>query len=275
LGHACEPEHGQRPEQEVYGHIERWRNPSLEGEYTYVYRDGIDLKRSWGGEVRNVAVLVAIGVDPDGYRNVLGVAEGAKEDKTSWTGFLRHLKERGLKGVQLIVSDKCLGLVESLADFFPDAEWQRWVVPFYRNVFTTVPKSKVKEVAVMLKAIHAQEARPEAEEKLQAVGAKLESMKLMKAAGLVREGAPETLSYYGFPQAHWRRSRTSNPLERVLREIRRCTRIVGAFPDGESALMLVAVRLRHIAGSKWGTKRYLSMDRIDEQALSEEIERAI
>jgi len=83
LGHACEPEHGQRPEQEVYGHIERWRNPSLEGEYTYVYRDGIDLKRSWGGEVRNVAVLVAIGVDPDGYRNVLGVAEGAKEDKAS------------------------------------------------------------------------------------------------------------------------------------------------------------------------------------------------
>ena len=166
-------------------------------------------------------------------------------------------------------------MVESLADFFPDAEWQRWVVPFYRNVFTTVPKSKVKEVAVMLKAIHAQEARPEAEEKLQAVGAKLESMKLMKAAGLVREGAPETLSYYGFPQAHWRRSRTNNPLERVMREIRRCTRIVGAFPDGESALMLVAVRLRHIAGSKWGTKRYLSMDRIDEQALSEEIERAI
>ena len=221
-----------------------------------------------------MAVLVAIGVDQDGYRNVLGVAEGAKEDKTSWTGFLRHLKERGLKGVQLIVSDKCLGLVESLPDFFPDAEWQRCVLHFYRNVFTAVPKSKVKEVAVMLKAIHAQEARPEAEEKLQAVAAKLESKKLKKAAELVREGAPETLSYYGFPQEHWRRIRTNNPLERIMREIRRRTRVVGAFPDGESALMLVAARLRHIAGSKWGTKRYLSMDLIDEQALNEEIERA-
>jgi transposase-like protein len=258
----------------IYGHIERWRNQPIEGEYRYVYLDGIYLKRSWGGEVKNVAVLVAIGVDQDGYRNVLGVAEGAKEDKASWTGFLRHLKERGLKGVQLIVSDKCLGLVESLPDFFPDAEWQRCVVHFYRNVFTAVPKSKVKEVAVMLKAIHAQEARPEAEEKLQAVAAKLESKKLKKAAELVREGAPETLSYYGFPQEHWRRIRTNNPLERIMREIRRRTRVVGAFPDGESALMLVAARLRHIAGSKWGTKRYLSMDLIDEQALNEEIERA-
>lgn len=259
----------------IYGHIERWRNQPLEGRYRYVYLDGIYLKRSWGGEVKNVAVLVAIGVDQDGYRNVLGVAEGAKEDKASWTGFLRHLKERGLEGVELVVSDKCLGLVESLADFFPEAEWQRCVVHFYRNVFTAVPKSKVKEVSIMLKAIHAQEARPEAEEKLAAVAAKLEAMKLKKAAELVWEGAPETLSYYRFPQEHWRRIRTNNPLERIMREIRRRTRVVGAFPDGESALMLVAARLRHIAGSKWGTKRYLSMDLIDDKALTEEIEQAI
>lgn len=104
--------------------------------------DGIYLKRCWGGEVRNVSILVAIGVDNEGYRDVLGVAEGVKEDKAGWTSLLRHLKERGLKGVRLIVSDKCLGLVESLGDFFPEAKWQRCVVHFYRNVFTATPKER-------------------------------------------------------------------------------------------------------------------------------------
>ena len=112
----------------VYERIEKWLNAPIEGEYPYIYLDGIWLKRCWAGEVKNVSVLVAIGVDQDGYRHVLGVQEGAKEDKESWTGFLRHLKKRGLKGVRLFVSDKCLGLVESLADFYPTAKWQRCVV---------------------------------------------------------------------------------------------------------------------------------------------------
>ena len=135
------------------------------GDYPYVFVDGIWLKRSWGGEVRNVSVLVAIGVDEYGYRQVLGVKEGAKEDKESWMEFLRHLKNRGLSGVRLFISDKCLGLVESLAEFYPEAKWQRCVVHFYRNVFTVVPKSKVKNVAAMLKAIHAQEDREAARKK--------------------------------------------------------------------------------------------------------------
>jgi putative transposase len=101
-------------------------------------------------------VLVAISVSQTGYREILAVSEGAKEDKASWTQFLRELKERGLKGVQLFVSDKCLGLVENLAEFYPEAGWQRCVVHFYRNVWTAVPGGKVKEVAAMLKAIHAQ-----------------------------------------------------------------------------------------------------------------------
>ncbi len=127
------------------------------GDFPYVLLDGLWLKRSWGGEVKNVSVLVAIGVAQSGYREILAVSEGAKEDKASWTGFLRELKERGLKGVELIVSDKCLGLVENLAEFYPEAKWQRCVVHFYRNVWTAVPTGKVKEVAAMLKAIHAQE----------------------------------------------------------------------------------------------------------------------
>ncbi len=248
----------------VYERIEKWLNAPIEGEYPYIYLDGIWLKRCWAGEVKNVSVLVAIGVDQDGYRHVLGVQEGAKEDKESWTGFLRHLKKRGLKGVRLFVSDKCLGLVESLADFYPTAKWQRCVVHFYRNVFTAVPKGRVKEVAAMLKAIHAQEDRQAAEEKITSVVKKLKGMKLANAAKIVEEGAKETLSYYDFPSQHWRSLRTNNPLERLMREIRRRTRVVGAFPDGRSALMLVAARLRHISATRWGTRRYLNMARLTE-----------
>ena len=248
----------------IYKRIEAWRTRPIEGEHPYVYLDGIYLKRSWGGEVRNVAVLVAIGVGRDGYREILGVAEGAKEDKTSWTQFLRHLKQRGLSGVRLFISDRCIGLMESLSEVYPDARWQRCIVHFYRNVFTLVPKGKVKKVAAMLKAIHAQEDRNEALQKAQNVLKKLEQMKLARAASIVREGIEETLAYYYFPTEHWRQIRTNNPLERLMREIRRRTRVVGAFPDGQSALMLVAARLRHIAGTKWGTKRYMKMERLFE-----------
>lgn len=251
--------------QKVYGQIEAWRNRPIQGEHAYVYLDGIWLKRSWGGEVRNVAVLIAIGVDQDGFREVLGVAEGTKEDAESWRGFLRHLKERGLAGVRLFVSDKCLGLVESLAEFYPEASWQRCVVHWYRNVFTAVPKAKVKDVAAMLKAIHAQEDRDAAEKKAAEVVEKLEAMRLGKAASVVRDGVMETLSYMAFPREHRRSLRTNNPLERINREVRRRTRVVGAFPDGRSALMLVAARLRHVAGTRWGKRKYLDMDRLREQ----------
>ena len=217
--------------------------------------------------MKNVSILVAIGVDQDGYRHVLGVQEGAKEDKESWMKFLRHLKSRGLQGVRLVVSDKCLGLVETLADFYPQAQWQRCVVHFYRNVFTAVPKGRVKEVAAMLKAIHAQEDRQAAEEKIAAVTKKLKSMKLTNAARIVEEGAKETLGYYDFPSQHWRSLRTNNPLERLVREIRRRTRVVGAFPDGQSALMLVAARLRHVSATRWGTRQYLNMDRLIENIV--------
>jgi len=249
----------------IYAQIDRWRSRKIEGEHPYVYLDGVWLKRSWGGEVRNVSVLVAIGVASDGYREVLGVAEGAKEDAESWRGFLRHLKERGLKGVRLFISDKCLGLVEALGELYPEALWQRCVVHFYRNVFTAVPKGKVKEAAAMLKAIHAQEDRQAAAEKAEAVVRKLERMKLAKAANIVKEGYAETLSYYAFPWEHRRSIRTNNPMERIIREIRRRTRVVGSFPDGRSALMLVAARLRHVAATRWGTKRYLNMERLKDQ----------
>lgn len=251
--------------QKIAGQIEEWRSRPIEGEHPYVYLDGLWLKRSWGGEVKNVSVLIAIGVNQDGFREVLAVSEGTKEDKASWQAFLRQLKSRGLKGVRLIVGDRCLGLVESIAEFYPEAAYQRCVVHFYRNVWSLVPATKVRTVAQMLKAIHASEDRPAAEEKTRQVVAKLREMKLPMAAEHVQQNAPETFGYFAFPAEHWRNLRTNNPLERVIREVRRRTRVVGAFPDGNSALILVCARLRHIASKNWGGRRYMDMDRLRRQ----------
>jgi putative transposase len=243
----------------IYAKIEAWRNRHIEGEHPYLYLDGIVMKRSWAGEVRNVSLLVASAVNAEGFREILGICEGAKEDKSGWSAFLRHLVDRGLKGVRLIISDACRGLVESAAEYLPEASWQRCVVHFYRNVFSHVPASRVREVSHMLKAIHAQESRDTAEKKANAIIADLRAVKMSKAADIVEQTVHETLRYYAFPDIHWQKIRTNNPLERIMREIRRRTRVVGAFPDGQSCLNLAAARLRYIAGSAWSAKRYMNM----------------
>jgi len=257
--------------QKIYRQIESWRSRPIEGGHPYLYLDGIVLKRSWAGEVRNVSLLVAIAVNSEGYREILGIVEGAKEDKAGWSAFLKHLKGRGLEGVELIISDACQGLVESAAEFYPEARWQRCTVHFYRNVFSHVPAGKLREVALMLKAIHAQESRAAARRKANDVIARLREMRLGKAAELLERAVDETFAYYAFPEEHWRRVRTNNPLERIMREIRRRTRVVGAFPDGESALNLAAARLRHIAGTRWSIKRYLNMKLLKQQEITQQI----
>ena len=250
----------------AYVHIEQWRNRPLQGgKYPYVYVDGIYLKRNWGGEYENVAVLVAIAVNEDGYREILGAAEGMKEDKASWTEFFKWLRGRGLNGVKLIIGDKCLGMIEAAGEVFPEAKYQRCIVHFYRNVFSVVPKTKVKNVALMLKAIHAQESREAAIKKAEAVAEELRSMKLKEAAKKVCDSFAETLTYMSFPSEHWTKIRTNNVIERLNREIRRRTHVVGTFPDGNSALMLVCARLRHVAGTQWGSKKYMSMKHLEMQ----------
>ena len=173
------------------------------------------------------------------------------------------LKSRGLSGVKLVIGDKCLGMLESLPAVFPDAKYQRCVVHFYRNIFSKVPRSKMKHAAKMLKAIHAQESKKAAKEKAEAVIAELRQMKLPEAAEKLRSGIDETLSYMAFPYEHWSKIRTTNMVERINREIKRRTRVVGAFPDGKSALMLVCARLRHVAATQWGTKRYMNMKHLE------------
>lgn len=248
----------------VYVHIDAWRNRPLKSKYPYVYLDGIYLKRNWGGEYENVSILIAMAVNEEGYREVIGASEGMKEDKASWLAFLQGLRERGLTGVQLFIGDKCLGLLEAINEVFPDAKYQRCTVHFYRNVFTVTPRSKVREVAAMLKAIHAQENKEAARQKAQSVVQKLREMKLKEAAAKIEKGIEETLTYMEFPYAHWSKLRSNNVIERLNREIRRRTRVVGTFPDGNSALMLVCARLRYVASKEWGTKRYMSMRHLEE-----------
>ena len=143
-------------------------------------------------------------------------------------------------------------MLETIPEVFPDARYQRCTVHFYRNIFSVTPRNKMKTVALMLKAIHAQESK--------------------EAAKKVEDGIEETLTYMDFPTQHWTRIRTNNAIERLNREIKRRTKAIGAFPDGQSALMLVCARLRHVAAASWGARRYMNMDHLfkgEEDQLSD------
>ena len=166
----------------------------------------------------------------------------------------------------MFTGDKAAGMVGSIAEVFPDAKYQRCTVHFYRNVLAKVPKLKRPQAAAMLKAIHAMESREAAAAKAEAVADDLESMRLKEAAKVVRGGYAETLAYCEMPREHWRRIRTNNAIERLNREIRRRTRVVGTFPDGKSALMLAAARLKYVADSEWGSRRYLDVSPLKEQS---------
>ena len=239
----------------------------MTGEYAYVYVDGVYLKRSWGGEVQNVSVLVAIGVNEDGYREILRAAEGMKEDHESWLNFFLLLKERDLNGVRLFIGDKNLGMLETIGGSFPGSKVSALYHPFLPECFSVVPRGRIRTVSMMLKAIHAQENKEAARRKAKEVVEELRKMKLPAAAKKVEDSIEETITFMDFPSQHWTRIRTNNTLERVNREIKRRTRAIGAFPDGNSALMLVCARLRHVAGSDWGIKCYMNMDHLLEMDM--------
>lgn len=255
----------------AFASIEAWRTRPLDGDYPYLFVDGIYLKRSWGGSYENVAVLVAIGVNSSGEREVVECSEGYSESADSWKEFFSWLMGRGLAGVRLVTADKCSGMLGAIEEAIPMARYQRCAVHFYRNVLSRVPVTKRKGAARMLKAIHAQESREACERKAAEVADSLDAMRLGAAAKVVRAGIGETLTYTGFPPEHWRRIRTNNGIERVNREIRRRTRVVGTFPDGNSALMLVTARLKYIAENEWGKRRCLDMAKLEEM---DELEKA-
>jgi len=219
--------------------------------------------------MENVSVLLAIGVNEHGFREVLGVVEGMSESKDSCLELLRNLYSRGLEKIDLMVSDKSKGLVEALTEIYPASKWQRCHLRFHRNVLAKVSHGKKATAAAMLKAIHAQESAEAATGKAVEVAGSLDSMKLAAAAAVLREGIAESVTYYRFPRKHHRSIRT-NPaiagLERIMKEIRRRTRVAGCFPDGKSALMLACARLRYVASKSWSDSRvYLDMKLLAEE----------
>lgn len=250
----------------VYADIDAWRNRPLEQEYAYLFMDGVWHKRCWGGSVENVSVLVAIGVGLDGHREVLSVAEGMKEDAESWRSFVKGMLARGLKGVRLVTGDRCAGLVSAVGELLPGAHYQRCMVHFERNILAKVNPKNRDWAADALKAVFSMETRGKALEKAESVARDMEARKLKEAASCLRDGIGETTTYLldDYPREHRRRIRTNNMIERLNREIRRRTRVVGSFPDGRSALMLVCARVRYVTSNEWSTRRYLDMSRLGE-----------
>ena len=201
----------------VYEDIDQWRNrPLAAHSYPYLFVDGVWHKRTWGGSVENVSVLVAIGVDDTGHREVVGVAEGMKEDKASWEQFVRSMIERGLRGVRLVVGDRCAGLVSTVNSMLPDARYQRCTVHFMRNVLSKVSHKHAAWAASALKAVFAMESRQAALEKAEQVATEMESKGLKAAASCLREGISETTTYLldDYPVEHRRRIRTNNMKDR-------------------------------------------------------------
>lgn len=254
----------------VYADIDEWRGRPLEQDYPYLFMDGVWHKRCWGGSVENVSILVAVGVGMDGRREVLSVAEGMKEDSESWREFIKGMLARGLKGVRLVTGDRCAGLVAAVNELLPGARYQRCMVHFERNILAKVNPKNRDWAADALKAIFSMESRDKALEKAESVAKDMEARKLREAAKCLREGIGETTTYLldDYPREHRLRIRTNNMIERLNREIRRRTRVVGSFPDGRSALMLICARVRYVTSSEWSTRRYLDMSRLGENVQS-------
>jgi transposase-like protein len=230
-----------------------WRGRQLDRErsYPYLYLDATYLKARWAGAVRDVALLVAVGVNDEGHREVLAVEAAAGERSETWRGLLQGLVGRGLRGVALVVSDDHESIKGAVQVELPGAAWQRCVVHFHptsvgveRNVLAHVPQAEAKAVAADLKVVF-QAARRETAEALATSFAERYGELYPKAAATLARGLDEALTYTAFPSSHHRLIRTTNGLERVFREVKRRTRAVGVFPNEKSAETLAtAVLLR-------------------------------
>ena len=239
-----------------------WRERSLkEKGYPYLYLDATYLKVRWGASVTNLALLACVGVDEEGFREVLAVEVAGSEKVAAYASLLRGLIDRGLKGVRLVVSDDHEGIKAAVSGELPGVKWQRCVVHFERNVLAHVPASSTAEVAEDLKAIfkvrRQKTARALAEEFVEMYGGRFP-----KAICVFEAGIDDALTYLGFPGSHHARLRTTNMLERLFREVKRRTRVVGVFPNETSASTL-ATEIALRSSEEWALKRYLTMSALD------------
>jgi transposase-like protein len=240
-----------------------WRERSLkEKTYPYLYLDATYLKVRWGARVTSMALLACVGVDEEGFREVLAVEIAGTEKGAAYASLLRSLVDRGLRGVRLVASDDHEGIKAAVFGELSGVDWQRCVVHFGRNVLCHVPASSLAEVGEDLKAIfrvrREKTARALAEE-----FAELYSGRFPKAVAVFEAGIGEALTYLSYPGSHHPRIRTTNMLERLFREVKRRTRIVGVFPNETSASTL-ATEIALRSGEEWALKRYLTMDALED-----------
>jgi len=233
---------------------EGFRNRPLEGSHPYVWLDALYLKVRQNHRVVSQAVVIAIGVRETGERTVLGFAVGASENAEFWQEFLRSLVQRGPKGVQLVISDAHEGLKAAIGQVLTGASWQRCRVHFMRNVLSHVPQGDKSMVATALRTIFAQPDRVAAGQQLAEVVHAM-STRWPKAAQMLSDAEDEILAYMAFPQAHWTRIYSTNPLERLNKEVKRRTNVVGVFPDEASVIRLVGAILIE-QSDEWETDRH-------------------
>ena len=229
--------------QSLDGIVEDFRTRPLDGApYAYVTLDALVIKCREGGRTVNVCVVHAVGVNKDGFRESLGLDVVTSEDGAAWLAFVRGLVARGLSGVRLVSSDAHPGLVDAIAATLPGACWQRCRTHFMRNLLTRVPKSAQGFVATMVRTIFAQPDADTVHEQHARIVAQLEA-RFPEAAALLDEAGPELLAFTGFPKEHWRQLWSNNSLERLNKEIRRRTDVIGIFPNRPAIIRLVGAVL--------------------------------
>jgi putative transposase len=252
--------------------VAAWRSRPLDAQaFPYVFLDatychsrvggGVHGK---GGHVTSRAVVIATGVSADGRREVLGCQVGDSEDEVFWTEFLRSLRERGLGGVRLVISDSHAGLRKAITRTMSGAAWQRCRVHFMRNILAKAPKAQTEWVAAAVRTIFAQPDAAAVRCQVETVAASLQSS-LPDVARMLRDARADLTAFAGFPVAHWRKIWSTNPLERLNREVKRRTDVVGIFPDDNALLRLASCVLME-AHDEWqvSDRRYLS-----EQSMTE------
>ena len=240
--------------------VEAFRQRELQESYPYVWLDALYLKVRQNHRVVSLALVIAVGVDEQGERHLLGFDLGGSEEEAFWLAFLRSLVKRGLKHVQLVISDAHEGLKSALSQVFTGASWQRCRVHFMRNLLARIPHKDKKAVADAVRLIFDQPSQQSAVDQLRLLAEKMDPI-YPNAAALLLEAEADILAYKSFPNEHWRRIHSTNLVERLNKEVKRRTKVVGVFPDQPAVIRLVGTLLMEIDDDWRATqRRYFSLE---------------
>ena len=242
--HGIDKSQVSRIASELDERVLEFRNRPLDGSpYRYCWVDALYIKTREGGRTTSVAVAVATAVNNSGQREIVGIEVFTTEDGSAWTSFLRSLVARGMSGVELVISDCHLGLKAAIAAVLPGASWQRCRTHAMRNLLTHVPKHAQDMVATLVRSVFAQPDAQAVREQFARVVEQLEHIKYQKAADMLGNAQEDLLAFTAFPKTHWRQIWSNNPQERLNKEIRRRTDVVGIFPNRDAIVRLVGAVL--------------------------------